>query len=631
MGQGGVAFSDLTGDGLDDVVLGNVPGIRLVASSPTADGSLAQPYRPVLKTDFEPTAVALDDVNGDAAPDLIVVDSDAGEISVHLNLGNGTFGTHTTYTVGVFPDAVAIADFDVDGTRHVDLAVKDSTDLITVVPGNGDGTFNTASQFQFGINGGFAAAWTWGYFDGDGATDLAVMKEDDVASSITRYGSTSAPLSIFMPADITIASHEFAVAASTGDVDGDANLDLVVAYDDFPSGYFQPFLGDGAGGFTDDGTQVSLPGFFSPTGLVIGAFDAGGGADVAVAGASLVTGDLLVHAGDGTGEFPGDVTYPVHDYPLTGSGFDVVAGDWDGDLQLQLAVAEGEGESVAFTPTGTLEPSNRPIRFHYALDGSVVQVVAGNVDLDLDDRTDIVALEDRGLGSSKSVAVLYNTNCQMRRLRVEWPTPICPTAGTLAPQPQIRITDDAASPILDATGNVTAAMRWCNANLSGSPAHPVGRPGDLHRPDDQQLRAPLLPRVRPRHPPARSGTFSQDIGAVPPVISGQSYRLLRRRDARDARRVLHRSLVRHLQLDPWRPGDDSALYDCLRDGHITFARIEHGRRLGHPGRLPGSGGPLPPDGGEPDHLPRDPVQQRGRYRADRRPRRNRQRVPGGGS
>ncbi len=143
IGQGGVAVSDLTGDGLDDVVVGNVPGIRALASSSTGDGTLPQPYRPVLKTDFEPTAVALDDVNGNGTPDLIVVDSDASEVSVHLNLGDGTFGTHVTYSLGVFPEAVAIADFDGDANGYVDLALRDSTELITIVPGNGDGTFDT--------------------------------------------------------------------------------------------------------------------------------------------------------------------------------------------------------------------------------------------------------------------------------------------------------------------------------------------------------------------------------------------------------------------------------------------------------------------------------------------------------
>ena len=61
---------------------------------------------------MSPIAVAIGDLNGDGKPDIAVANYGSGTISVLFGNGDGTFQTPVTYTVGSNPRGVAIADLD---------------------------------------------------------------------------------------------------------------------------------------------------------------------------------------------------------------------------------------------------------------------------------------------------------------------------------------------------------------------------------------------------------------------------------------------------------------------------------------------------------------------------------------
>ena len=70
--------------------------------------------------DTNPTYVVTADFNGDNILDLAVVNN-GGTVSILLGNGDGSFGPHQDFTVGSAPIGGVAADFNQDG--KIDLAV----------------------------------------------------------------------------------------------------------------------------------------------------------------------------------------------------------------------------------------------------------------------------------------------------------------------------------------------------------------------------------------------------------------------------------------------------------------------------------------------------------------------------
>src|SRR5262249_42623588 len=163
-------------DGKPDLVTGNDSAVSVLLGD--GDGSFQTPKTVRVGDGF--TSVAVADFNGDGKPDLAVVNeaySGQGRVSVLLGNGDGTFRTQKNFDVGNRPGAVAAADLNGDGIP--DLLVANYGTIgnldgnsVSVLLGDGDGTF----QPQRGVTvGAYPKAIAVVDLNGDGKPDLVAV------------------------------------------------------------------------------------------------------------------------------------------------------------------------------------------------------------------------------------------------------------------------------------------------------------------------------------------------------------------------------------------------------------------------------------------------------------------------
>jgi hypothetical protein len=256
----------------------------------------------------------------------------------------------STLSTGLAPTGMVVADFNGDGKP--DLAVlnyqtdspcpsEDEGAVISILLGNGDGTFSNHSTLCFPVFAPFATTilpqLLAGDFNGDGKTDLLGEWFSEGGWSLAVFpgngdGTFESPESSDADGNI------FAMVAA--DLNGDGKLDLAAA------GYFYPvpnvvvFLG--SGGYFDGASYGVTPAWLYSNSLAVGDFNRDGILDLASVGAGSSDtfypyGPVSIFLGNGNGSTTPAVTQPSVTMVNASS---VTAGDFNGDGILDLAIAD---------------------------------------------------------------------------------------------------------------------------------------------------------------------------------------------------------------------------------------------------------------------------------------------------
>lgn len=338
-----VTGADLNRDGNPDVVSVSEQKITTLLGDGTGSFSSAQ----TSPTEIDPQSIALSDFNGDGNLDALTLHSSyyrsdnqsIQSVLLHLGDGQGRFSNPASIPLPIATaskiEDVTVADFNGDG--QADLAVSSNVEVqrkgtsifqnqVTVLLGNGTGQFRPVDRInldQGGVNRLTAAD-----FNGDGKDDLAVAGNN----LNILLGSSSGKLK---PQHRALLRNFDGL--TSGDFNGDGTLDLVTTTGYAGAVNANVFLGDGQGNFSN------FPQRFSAS-----------------------------------------VSYDRSD---ESNGYDVVAGDFNGDGKLDFATADGrsytEGTVTIFLNSTT--SSQALVVDEFAVDASIVS--KGSIRVDLAKRT----------------------------------------------------------------------------------------------------------------------------------------------------------------------------------------------------------------------------------------------------
>ncbi len=252
-----IAVGDVNGDGHPDLVVatyyqtGNPDNGGLAVLLGNCDGTFRPPISYGSSGSFA-ISVVIADVNGDGHPDLIVANycqvptnCNVGNISVLQGNGDGTFLPPVSYNAGSGTRGMAVADVNGDGKP--DVIVENGSPIVTVLLNNGDGTFQ---PFATPDVGGFILALAVGDVNGDGKPDLLATVACPMACPTAAVsvllgngdGTFQSPILSALPSD-----GEYFGTLTLQDLDGDGKPDVATA--SYYVGRTWVLLGNGDGTF----------------------------------------------------------------------------------------------------------------------------------------------------------------------------------------------------------------------------------------------------------------------------------------------------------------------------------------------------------------------------------------------
>lgn len=317
------------------------------------------------------TGISLDsigvaDLNGDGNNDVIGT-SDSGEVSVMLGNGNGTFKAAVSYNAGYGAGHYEFVLSDLNGDGKIDYAGHNfNTGFATVMFGTGTGTFGAGTSYAISSGGTNTTGLRAGDFNGDGRIDLAAVDTGTDKLNIminAGSGTFAAPVSYSLPGG---SADELVI----GYINSDNILDIGIETN---TGSVQVMIGTGTGTFTAGGTFA-----LATAGRAVILEDVNGdgyGDLIGNDGATSV--GILLSNGDGTFKAEKSYTTPNQAFGITS----VAVGDFNSDGKGDIVIAGLGGSNIGVLLSNGDGTFKAPTNYTASAGGQTIAVGDFNNDL----------------------------------------------------------------------------------------------------------------------------------------------------------------------------------------------------------------------------------------------------------
>jgi len=274
----GVVASDLNGDGLIDLAAANENEFTATIFENIGDSTFTNAG--TYTVDNNPRYIEAADFNGDGKIDLVTGNNLGNSVSVLINTGNGNFSSHVDYeaqSIDCRPDAIFTGDYDND--YDIDIAtICRAASAIAVFLNDGNGGFDSCSiTYGFGYQPRSLYATN---FNSDNVLDIVVAN----SGGLTSYRDSSVTI-VSGNGDGTFSAHNeilvgwgpMFVCAADIDNDDDQDIAVNINYADTGDTYVSVLNNDGGWNLSHGDTVF----FSGGMGLVTADFNNDGAIDLA--------------------------------------------------------------------------------------------------------------------------------------------------------------------------------------------------------------------------------------------------------------------------------------------------------------------------------------------------------------